>query len=62
MKKILMLCCMMAMLLGGCSRQQPGATAKAEKGTSSPQRITELYRRYPDGGRIIQLDGKGMQL
>ena len=39
-----------------------GAAAKAEKGKSSPQCITELYRRYPDGGRIIQLDGKGIQL
>ena len=61
MKKILMLCCMMLCCLE-LQQTATGAAAKAEKGKSSPQCITELYRRYPDGGRIIQLDGKGIQL
>ena len=40
MKKILMLCCMMAMLLGGCSRQQPAPQPKPKK--ENPVRSVSL--------------------
>ena len=68
MKKILMLCCMMAMLLGGCSRQQPAPQPKPKK--EHPVRSVSLSFT----GDILMedalynwmgkgyMDGKGIQL